>query len=101
LGKINYGRVNKVKTKEEIEVAIKKIIEEYILPSVKMHGGYVELQSFDDGVATILMSGACSGCAMSTLTLKMGIENMLTYYVPEVTAVEGFEDPNSEVSPYY
>ena len=81
--------------------AINKIIEDYILPSVQMHGGHVKLQSFKDGVATIFLSGACSGCAMSTQTLKMGIENMLKYYIPEVLAVEGIEDPNSTVAPYY
>ena len=81
--------------------AINKIIEESILPSVQMHGGHVELKSFKDGIATVFLSGACSGCAMSTLTLKMGIENMLKYYIPEVLAVEGIEDPNSTVSPYY
>ena len=31
----------------------------------------------------------------------MGIENMLKYYIPEVLAVEGIEDPNSTVKPYY
>ena len=90
-----------MKTKKEIEDSIKKIIEESILPTVQMHGGHVELQSFNDGIATIFLSGACSGCAMSTQTLKMGIENMLKHYIPEVLAVEGIEDPNSTVSPYY
>ena len=80
---------------------INKIIQESILPSVQMHGGYVELKSFKDGIATVFLSGACSGCAMSTQTLKMGIENMLKYYIPEVLAVEGIEDPNSTVRPYY
>ena len=80
---------------------IQKILEESIQPTVQMHGGSVSLQDFDEGVATIFMSGACSGCAMSTQTLHMGIENMLKYYVPEVHAVEGVEDPNSNVDPYY
>ena len=89
-----------MRDRAEVEGDIKKIIEENILPSVHMHGGHVELQSFDDGVATIFMSGACSGCAMSTATLKMGIENMLTYYVPEVKSVTGVDDPNYN-DPYY
>ena len=80
---------------------IQKILEESIQPTVQMHGGSVSLQDFDDGVVTILMSGACSGCAMSTQTLHMGIENMLKYYVKEVLAVKGVEDPNSTVDPYY
>ncbi len=85
----------------DTEQKINKIIVESILPSVQMHGGHVELQSFKDGIATVFLSGACSGCAMSTQTLKMGIENMLKYYIHEVLAVEGIEDPKSTVSPYY
>jgi len=90
-----------MRTKEEIMNDITDIIDSKIQPSVAMHGGVVSLQSFDDGVATMFMSGACSGCASSTLTLKMGIENMLTHYVPEVQSVEGVDDPNSGFNPYY
>ena len=90
-----------MRDKEEVMRDIQKILEESIQPTVQMHGGSVSLQDFDDGVATIFMSGACSGCAMSTQTLHMGIENMLKYYVKEVLAVKGVEDPNSTVDPYY
>ena len=89
------------RTQEEIIEAINDIIDSKIQPSVAMHGGVVSLKSFDDGVATMFMSGACSGCASSMYTLKMGIENMLTQYVPEVKSVEGVDDPNSDVDPYY
>jgi len=90
-----------MRDKEEVMRDIERILEEYVQPSVQMHGGMVSLQDFDEGVATIFMSGACSGCAMSTQTLHMGIENMLKYYVPEVVAVKGVEDSNSTVDPYY
>ncbi len=90
-----------MRSKTEVIKDIEKILEEYIQPTVQMHGGMVSLQDFDDGVATIFMSGACSGCAMSTQTLHMGIENMLKYYIKEVLAVKGVEDPNSTVNPYY
>jgi len=90
-----------MRDKEEVMRDIEKILEEYVQPSVQMHGGMVSLQDFDEGVATIFMSGACSGCAMSTQTLHMGIENMLKYYVKEVQAVKGVEDPNSTIDPYY
>jgi hypothetical protein len=67
-----------------------------------MHGGVVKLQDFDmdTGVALMLMSGACSGCASSSVTLKLGVENMLKHYIPEVNAVEGVDDPNFN-DPYY
>ena len=90
------------RTKEEIIKEIETIIEKNVQPSVAMHGGIVKLEKFDmdTGIATMLMSGACSGCSSSTQTLKMGVENMLKHYVPEVNAVEGMDDPNFN-NPYY
>ena len=90
------------RTKEEIIKEIESIVEKNIQPSVEMHGGVVKLQDFDmdTGVALMLMSGACSGCASSSITLKMGVENMLKHYLPEVNAVEGMDDPNFN-DPYY
>ena len=83
------------RTKEQIVEEINSIVEKNIQPSVEMHGGVVKLQDFDmdTGVALMLMSGACSGCASSSVTLKLGVENMLKHYIPEVNAVEGVDDP--------
>ena len=90
------------RTKEQIIEEINSIVEKNIQPSVEMHGGVVKLQDFDmdTGVALMLMSGACSGCASSSVTLKLGVENMLKHYIPEVNAVEGVDDPNFN-DPYY
>ena len=90
-----------MRTDKQIITDIEDIIRRQIQPSVEMHGGEVSLHSYKDGVATMFMSGACSGCASSSYTLKMGIENMLTHYVPEIKGVEKIEDPNSTVDPYY
>ena len=46
------------------------------------------LRGFKDGVVYLHMQGACSGCPSSTATLKMGIENLLKHYVPEVVEVQ-------------
>jgi Fe-S cluster biogenesis protein NfuA len=90
------------RTKEEIIKEIESIVEKNIQPGVEMHGGVVKLQDFDmdTGVALMLMSGSCSGCASSSITLKLGVENMLKHYVPEVNAVEGMDDPDFN-DPYY
>ena len=90
-----------MRTDEEVIEQINVLIANQIQPSVAMHGGVVTLHSFKDGVATMFMSGACSGCGSSTQTLKMGIENLLSYHIPEVNSVEGVDDPNSKVDPYY
>jgi len=90
-----------MRTNEEVMVEIEKLIINQIQPSVDQHGGVVSLQSFENGVATMFMSGACSGCASSAYTLKMGIENLLTHHITEVKSVEGVDDQHSEAAPYY
>jgi Fe-S cluster biogenesis protein NfuA len=79
---------------------IKQILETYVQPAVAGHGGVVNYLDYNDGVVTLEMSGACSGCAMSSMTLKQGIENTLTNMIPEVTTVVGVDDLNSGVDPY-
>ncbi len=74
---------------EEAEVVqkIKSLLDEYVKPQVQMDGGNIEFNSFKDGVVSVLMQGACSGCPSSTMTLKSGIEGMLKRMVPEVKEV--------------
>ncbi len=70
--------------KEKIEQALAKI-----RPALQADGGDVELVEVgDDGVVKVRLKGACGGCPMSQLTLKMGIERILKKEVPEVKAVE-------------
>ena len=90
------------RSKAEILEQIEDILKNYVNPAVEGHGGYIQLQDFDveSGRVLVLLQGGCSGCASSTITLKMGVENMLKHYVPEVTAVDGMDDPNSN-NPYY
>jgi len=52
-----------------------------------MDGGDIVFHEFKEGVVYLHMRGACAGCPSSTATLKMGIENMLKHYVPEVREV--------------
>lgn len=59
-----------------------------IRPAIRMDGGEVELVDVEDGVAKVRMMGACGGCPMSTMTLKMGIERAIRMQVPEVKTVE-------------
>ena len=90
------------RSKEDIMAQISQIIEDNIQPAVAGHGGMIELQDFDmeSGHVLVMLSGGCSGCAMSSATLKMGVENMLRHYVPEVNAVDGMDDPDYN-DPYY
>jgi len=69
--------------KEKVEAAINKI-----RPMLQADGGDVELVAIDEGIVTVRLKGACSGCPMSQMTLKNGIERILKQQVPEVKSVE-------------
>jgi len=58
-----------------------------IRPSLMRDGGNVELVDVSDGVVKVKLTGACSGCPMSTMTLKMGIERILKQEIPEIKEV--------------
>ncbi len=68
---------------EQVKQALDKI-----RPSLQADGGDVELVAVDDGVVKVRLKGACSGCPMSQMTLKNGIERFLKKEVPEVKSVE-------------
>jgi Fe-S cluster biogenesis protein NfuA len=72
---------------DEIVAQIKDLLETRVRPAVAQDGGDIIFDSFKDGVVYLHMQGSCSGCPSSTATLKMGIENMLRHYVPEVVEV--------------
>lgn len=71
----------------EIVAQIRELIETRIRPAVANDGGDIVYRGFDQGRVYLQMQGACSGCPSSTATLKNGIEQLLKYYVPEVTEV--------------
>jgi Fe-S cluster biogenesis protein NfuA len=67
---------------EKVEEVLDKI-----RPALVRDGGNVELVSVDDGTIKVRLTGACSGCPMSAMTLKMGIEQILKQEIPEVKEV--------------
>jgi len=70
--------------KEQIEDALNKV-----RPSLQADGGDVQLVDVDEeGIVRVKLTGACGGCPMSQMTLKMGIEKILKQNVPEVKSVE-------------
>jgi Fe-S cluster biogenesis protein NfuA len=71
-----------IKMRQAVEQALAKV-----RPMLQADGGDVELIDVEDGVVTVKLTGACSGCPMSTMTLAMGIERVLKQMVPEVKQV--------------
>jgi len=69
--------------KEKVEATLSRI-----KPALQADGGDVELvEVTPEGVVKVKLTGACAGCPMSQMTLKMGIESQLKKEVPEVTEV--------------
>lgn len=72
-----------IKVKEKVQKALDEI-----RPMLQADGGDCELVDVsDDGVVKVRLTGACQGCPMSEMTLKMGIERQLKSMVPEVKEV--------------
>jgi Fe-S cluster biogenesis protein NfuA len=71
------------------EENVRKALDD-VRPSLQADGGDVELvEVSDDGIVSVKLTGACGGCPMAQMTLKMGIESYLKKEVPEVTGVVG------------
>ena len=73
---------------KEIASQIEDLLETRVRPSVASHGGDIVFHSYSDGIVELEMRGACSGCPSSMATLKMGVENMLKHYIPEIMEVK-------------
>jgi Fe-S cluster biogenesis protein NfuA len=71
----------------DIVAQIKELLDTRVRPAVAQDGGDITFHGFDRGIVYLHMQGACAGCPSSTLTLKMGIENLLRHYIPEVLEV--------------
>ena len=71
----------------DIVAQIRDLIDTRVRPAVANDGGDIVYRGFDKGKVFLRMQGACSGCPSSSATLKQGIEQLLRYYVPEVTEV--------------
>jgi len=79
----------------QLKLEVEAVLEE-IRPAIQMDGGDVELVDIEPGGRVVVrLLGACTGCAMSQLTLKQGIENLLMTRIPGVTAVDAELEPTS------
>lgn len=72
---------------EAVVGQIRELLDTRVRPAVAQDGGDIVFHGFSKGVVYLTMRGACAGCPSSTATLKMGIENMLRHYIPEVVEV--------------
>jgi len=78
-----HQEVVSVENKEKVEAALDKI-----RPALRADGGDVELVDIKDNVVRVKLTGACGGCPMSQMTLKMGVEKIVKQEVPEIVRVD-------------
>jgi Fe-S cluster biogenesis protein NfuA len=79
-------------TDSEVVAMIKELLDTRVRPAIQEDGGDIEFKGFEDedgeGIVRLKLKGSCRGCSSSSVTLKSGIERMLTHYIPEVKTVE-------------
>ncbi len=78
---------SKDKNYSDLEKKIIDLLETRVRPAVAGHGGDIIFHSYSEGIVELELQGSCSGCPSSLATLKMGVENMLKHYIPEVEKV--------------
>ena len=82
-------------------IAIQKLLDEHINPAVADHGGYVVLLDVKDDIAYVALGGGCQGCGMADVTLKQGIEALITEEVAGIRQVVDSTDHASGTNPFY
>ncbi|MDG2050512.1 MAG: NifU family protein [Myxococcota bacterium] len=85
----------------ELRERVQAVIDRDINPAVADHGGVITLLDVQETRVFVHMGGGCQGCAMSTQTLKHGVESMLRAQVPEVTEILDTTDHASGANPYF
>lgn len=85
----------------ELAERVQQVIEHQVNPAIASHGGAVSLVDVKDRVVYLRMSGGCQGCGMAAVTLKQGVERLITEAIPEVVEVRDITDHASGTDPYY
>ena len=86
---------------DELYERVHDLFEQEVNPMVARHGGRVELIDVQDAIVLLRMGGGCQGCGMASVTLRQGIEGMLTQHIPEVQGIMDITDHASGTNPYF
>ena len=85
----------------ELADRVTHVLDTEINPAIAAHGGVINLVDVQGTEIFIEMAGGCQGCAMSRMTLRQGVERMVSQSVPEVTAIHDVTDHASGDNPYF
>jgi Fe/S biogenesis protein NfuA len=86
---------------DPVSMEVQQVLDTRVNPSVAMHGGFVSLKEFKDGVAYVVLGGGCQGCGMAKITLSQGIDVMIKEAVAEVQEVIDATDHALGTNPFY
>ena len=86
---------------EQIRHLVQQVLDTQINPMVASHGGVINLLDVKENNVYIEMAGGCQGCAMSTMTLKTGVEKVIREFIPEVGDILDTTDHAAGRNPYY
>ncbi|RWA16698.1 hypothetical protein MBRU_08205 [Mycolicibacterium brumae DSM 44177] len=82
----------------ELRRRVVELIERDVEPYAASHGGGITVESIDDGVLTVSMSGACKGCALGHKTLDDLVRETVTAHFPQITTVRATNPKRSWLS---
>ena len=78
-----------MKTEIKHEEIVTKVMDaqESIRPFLNKDGGDIELIDVKDNIVYVKLQGNCNGCPMSFSTMKLGVENTIKQFAPEIVEV--------------
>ena len=80
---------------------VARLFDEQVNPMVARHGGRVELIDVQDAMVMLRLGGGCQGCGMADVTLRQGIEAMLSQSIPQVKGIVDITDHAAGANPYF
>jgi Fe/S biogenesis protein NfuA len=80
---------------------VRFILDQHINPGIASHGGHAELVGIQDDIVYLALGGGCQGCAMASVTLKQGIEQVIRQALPQIRAVVDATDHAHGSNPFY
>ena len=96
-----HVRMSKAELNTPQALAVRRLLDEEINPSVAGHGGHIALIDVKDDTVYIRLEGGCQGCGMADVTLKQGIEQTIKQAVPSIAAILDVTDHADGANPYY
>lgn len=88
-------------SEEALAADVQAVLDAEINPMVASHGGVIHVLAVKDRTLFVHMGGGCQGCAMSTATLKQGVETAVRRHFAQIESVLDTTDHAAGANPYY